>query len=201
MKFTKQSLPYVEPPRRPDEYADVPGMLSPESRVLDWRFDHLHTEKMTTKLRSTPSMWRNITALYLRCAGVETTEISVLLGIGDSRVNGVVAKSRALISGTMSKGMRGKPTAPYAKSASARVFTKREIEAHRLNADVLAAAEAEVALSRATGMRHDVVSAALKLGRKRLQDRAAALEEYSCNCGLCVIRPGVDSLRADALAL
>ena len=181
------ALQFITPPRRPAEYEESATLAFPEADHEDWRLNHLFSEELSEKFRRVPSLWRNLVALYLRSAGVPTSEIASFLEISSSRVNGIVAKSRKLVGGRASKAMRGKPTRSIFLNSANQKFTKNEIAAHRLSADALCMAEAETALSRTYSVKHDVVSAAMKIGRARMTARQEAIGTEVCGCVLCTL--------------
>lgn len=178
----------VVPPRRPAEYENLHALAVAQPAFEDEQLAHLLSDALSSRLRSTPSMWRNAIALYLRVAGVPLPEIARFLGISASRVNGIVAKTRKLISGAMSSSMRDKPRVIWVQGAKYG-FSMQELTAHRLRADAMAMREAEAALSHCLHGQPDVISAALKWGRGAFQSRQDTHGAWLCSCCLCATRP------------
>lgn len=97
------------------------------------------------------------------------------LGVSPSRINAVIRKTRRFVINT--------PVRPAVLDPDL-AFTPPEIAAHDLEADALTMLEAEYALSRCFDSL-DVISAALKLGRRTFEQRRIALDGEECPCRVC----------------
>lgn len=175
VKPKMRALEFIQPKRPSIETDDL---VFPQ----DCYHPHLIAREALYSLGRSPSMWRNVVALYLRAAQVPVKDIAVFLSITPSRTSAVIALARKRIYAHRS----GRRTAPFDRTGKA--FSENEIAAHylRMDGEEMKAAEAALdAMLIGSGGRIHVISAALTLGRNSFLQAQESLQGVKCPCLRC----------------
>lgn len=175
VKPKMRALEFIQP-KRPSIAVD--DLVLPQGGY----HPHLISREALYTLGQSPSMWRNVVALYLRAAQVPVKDIAVFLSITPSRTSAVIALARKRIYAHRS----ARRAAPFDRAGTA--FSEDEITAHflRMDGEEMKAAEAALdAMLIGSGGRIHVISSALTLGQTSFLQAQESLQGAKCPCPWC----------------